>query len=320
MFDFLRRLWTRREYSQSESAAASVADASRLGEQLECARQALIDGNAHSAIAVLEHLTDSHADSVEAWRLLGDALHRVGRYDDALDALQIGLAHDRAHAPMHHLLGLVHLRRGDPIKAHDSLKAAAHLAPRSSDILSDLGYVLLTQLDQAQASLEVLDRALQIEPKLQAAICNRAAALAALGRTGQALEHYDALLAQGPKDTEVRFNRSIALLTLGRYAEAWPDYELRRTTSALFTRRTCPLPEWDGRKLNGKRLLVLAEQGLGDEIMFASCFDELATYADAQLVLDCSPKLGALFARSFPGHIVRAAAQSLPLPPIPTAR
>ena len=63
------------------------------------------------------------------------------------------------------------------------------------------------------------------------------------------------------------------------------------------------LTRWDGRPLKRTRLLVTAEQGVGDQIMFASMFGELAARASAeggQLILECEPRLQTLFARSFP--------------------
>ncbi|HYH39447.1 MAG TPA: tetratricopeptide repeat protein, partial [Azospirillum sp.] len=58
-------------------------------------------------------------------------------------------------------------------------------------------------------------------------------------------------------------------------------------------------PLWDGRDLAGKRLFVWKEQGIGDEIMFASCVPDL-TASNARVTLECSPKLQPLFQRSFP--------------------
>ncbi len=58
-------------------------------------------------------------------------------------------------------------------------------------------------------------------------------------------------------------------------------------------------PPWDDQSLSGKRILIYGEQGLGDQIMFASCLPDLLAEV-AGCVLDCDPRLVGLFRRSFP--------------------
>ena len=72
---------------------------------------------------------------------------------------------------------------------------------------------------------------------------------------------------------------------------------------------------WTGGSLKKKRLLVRAEQGVGDQILFASLIPDLAARADAEggsVVLECEPRLVPLFARSFPGVTVQARRASKP--------
>jgi ADP-heptose:LPS heptosyltransferase len=70
------------------------------------------------------------------------------------------------------------------------------------------------------------------------------------------------------------------------------------------------LKPWSGAHLTRTRLLVTAEQGVGDQIMFASLIPELADRArdnGGAILLECDPRLVALFARSFPFVSVFAA-------------
>jgi len=64
-----------------------------------------------------------------------------------------------------------------------------------------------------------------------------------------------------------------------------------------------PQPRWDGRQLEGKSIIVTAEQGVGDEIMFASCLPEMIAKADLCIV-ECDKRLIPIFARSFPKTIL----------------
>jgi hypothetical protein len=97
----------------------------------------------------------------------------------------------------------------------------------------------------------------------------------------------------------VRFHRGLARLASGDFARGWDDYELRLRSEDL---PALPLerPLWDGAALHGGSLLVYGEQGIGDEIMFASCLPD-ALRVCPRLVLAASPKLQGIFRRSFPG-------------------
>jgi len=63
------------------------------------------------------------------------------------------------------------------------------------------------------------------------------------------------------------------------------------------------LPRWSGEALEGRTILVHAEQGVGDEIMFASCLPDLIDRAN-RVIIECSDRLERLFRRSFPQAIV----------------
>ena len=91
--------------------------------------------------------------------------------------------------------------------------------------------------------------------------------------------------------------------------EGWRDYAARLKLPGKVPVPDHDLPRWNGASLKRTRLLVRAEQGVGDQIMFASMFSELAARAAAEqggLVLECEPRLKDLFARSFPSAKVHA--------------
>lgn len=127
--------------------------------------------------------------------------------------------------------------------------------------------------------------------------------LMARGKAGEALGAYGQAAGIDPaNDAQARFNRSIALLTLGRLAEGWDEYERGwAAPSGRFPRARFPQPLWDGRPLGDGRLLVWGEQGLGDEVMFASLIPQLAREG-LRVVLDCDARLAPLLTRGLPDN------------------
>ena len=94
--------------------------------------------------------------------------------------------------------------------------------------------------------------------------------LGMLLRTTGRLEEAEALLrtalAAEPDHLGVQHSLALTLLQLGQYAEGWLHYESR---FALRNWPSPPFPRWEGQPLKGKRILVVGEQGFGDQIMLS---------------------------------------------------
>src|SRR5262249_46226027 len=125
------------------------------------------------------------------------------------------------------------------------------------------------------------------------------------GRYDEALAAYEAALALDPALAQARLNAATIHLARAEFARGWPDYEARKQSSPHYRPRAFPYPEWQGPASGARSVLVHGEQGLGDEIMFASCLPDLMACV-SRCVIDCSPRLASLFARSFPGAEVHA--------------
>jgi hypothetical protein len=123
--------------------------------------------------------------------------------------------------------------------------------------------------------------------------------LTAAGLSGADLDAIDTDIHSDPIGQARLFFR------LGDLPRGWRHWE-RRLDSIFFASpvRQIDAPRWRGEPVRGKRIFIWAEQGLGDQIMFASLLPELIA-AGAQITLECSPKLVTLFSASFPGCTVR---------------
>lgn len=163
------------------------------------------------------------------------------------------------------------------------------------------GWLKLGRLEPAEVDARAAVAAEpEFEPKFAGGWNTLGSVLMARGKAGEALGAFEQAVNADDGAPQARFNRSIALLTLGRLAEGWDDYELGwAVPSGRFPRAEFPQPLWDGRPLGDGRLLVWGEQGLGDEVMFASLIPQLAGEG-VRVVLDCDARLAPLFARSLP--------------------
>lgn len=119
------------------------------------------------------------------------------------------------------------------------------------------------------------------------------------GKPAQAQHHLNLALSKDPNHAQAHWNKSLTMLELGDYEQGWAEYDwgLRAQVRVDRNYSKSSLPFWNGEK--NARIIVYGEQGIGDEIMFASQLPELIARADL-VVFECHRKLHKLFANSFP--------------------
>ncbi len=318
----------------------------------ESAQSQLVRGVEHyrrreydQAILFFEAAIEATHDFADAHYHLGLALYQLGRFEDAADAFgmalcfaptlsraQLALAHAEnmqgksvqalstlelllereSDVDAWNLRGTLLLERGDVTAAIASFEAAVGADPNSSRAHGNLGYVLFRELGDYDRGTKHIERALEIDPENEDAQCNYSMILSHYGQHERALRLCDQLLSSNPGMHEARLNRALALLHLGRYEQAWDDYEARKLVRSNYRARSFPCPEWQGEDLSRRRILVHGEQGLGDEIMFASCFQDVIGRA-GHCIIECEPRMVQLFKRSFADATVVPGTQSTAL-------
>lgn len=121
------------------------------------------------------------------------------------------------------------------------------------------------------------------------------------GQYEEAQTFVDVALTINPEHSGARITQGFIHLARGEWDKAWTHYDLMLKTHKRESWSYGDEPEWDG--MPGKRVIVSGEQGIGDEIMYASIFDELIRDC-SEVVIECMPRLKGLFERSFPGATV----------------
>ena len=156
----------------------------------------------------------------------------------------------------------------------------------------------LSALLRDEEAIRDYQRAIELQPGDAAGYFGLGATLQAQERHAEAIAPLAKGMALQPNGPEGRLQAGEAYLCLGRFDEGWPLYESRweRAVTSSPLRRY-PQPRWDGSRVN--MLLVWGEQGVGDQVLHASMFPDLAQYAD-KVVVEAEPRLVGLFARSFP--------------------
>ena len=240
-------------------------------DPMEAAAAAMSGRRYPDARRLLEAVVAEAPDNADAWNLLGNACKLLGEFETAIG----------------------HYRR------------ALTCVPGSVKVLSNLGLALREagRLAEARTALEpvVRDRPDYLDARVALALVAYDS-----GDDDCAEAGVRAVLAEDPEHAEAHLNLALLLLRQGRYAEAWDHYEWRSRIDGAEPVARVPAPRWQGESLADKSIALLAEQGLGDQIMFASCVPDLQAMS-SRCIVECDARLVRLFERSFSGATVRIA-------------
>ncbi len=197
----------------------------------------------------------------------------------------------------------------------------------TADVYANLGVALRT-LGKTQAALVAYQQALNLNPNHVAALSNWGGGLRALGKLNEAIpilekaialdpafiaahhnlglvymDHqqpekaiacFEQVLELNPNRVDAQFDRATCLLQLGRYQEGFQAYESRFGYEPRLVKPYAQ-PKWDGSPLNGKTLLLYAEQGFGDTLQFCR-YIPLIEKAGGRIILECPQPLKRLMA------------------------
>ena len=249
----------------------------------------------------------------EALNGRGNVLQQLGRHGEALDSYERALAINPENADAYNNRGSALQRLGRHEEAIASFERSLALKPDFPEALNNLGNTL-TELGRFEAALEKYDAALASRPRYAHALNSRANALRCLNRIGESLASFTLALDVAPDHAPAHANRAQVLLLAGDFERGWEEYEWRwRLGTDRPTGRELPQPRWRGdQALEGKTILLHAEQGLGDTIQFCR-YAPLVAARGARVILEVPRPLMALL-RSLPG-VSELIGAGDPLPP-----
>ncbi|OGA20540.1 MAG: hypothetical protein A3I02_11745 [Betaproteobacteria bacterium RIFCSPLOWO2_02_FULL_67_26] len=262
--------------------AAALTKNWELDDAIRCCREAL---------AVAPELAEAHFN-------LGTALHWKRQFQAATESLQEAVRLNPDYLPARVNFGRSLLGIGNYPAAQRELEHVIAANPSHAGALLFYG-ISCHEQGQFDKAIGYYDRAHALKPTATDILGNMANAYRDVGNFARSAEIFEQVLALKPDYAEARNDYSHALLARGHFVRGWKLYEARWEANRWPDRATYAQPLWTGGSLAGKRLLVWGEQGIGDQMMFASMFPELLKFP-ASCTVVCEQKLMPLFARSFP--------------------
>ena len=221
--------------------------------------------------------------------------HQRGDIDAAERAYRAALQDDAENPLALHYLGVVQYQRGRYTEALPLLARAVALTPGEPEFHNNLG-LALAAVDRDAEAIAAYRCALDLKPDHATAWNNLGLALQATNALPAAIRAYRNALERAPDLAQGHWNLALALLANGDYAEGWREYEWRLRIDELGGRANAArAPRWQGDDLQGRPLLVTAEQGLGDALQFVRYVAPLAERG-VRVVVQAQPALRTLLA------------------------
>jgi tetratricopeptide (TPR) repeat protein len=274
-------------------------------------------GRREEALKAFDKAVQLKPDDAELWQCMGSILLELARFDHALLSLQQALKLNPRHRDAAYKSGILlnHFRRFEQALAHFDLceevlpnhaptlvgrVRALYYLNRFEDALADGRRVhaldpgnadncnatgaALRSLGRHEEALPWLDKALEVRPNLVEALENKIIALAELHRFDEAFALYDRMKALKLNNTRTDWNVSVYHRLTGNFEAGWVGHEARlKLPSATYPK--FPQPMWLGEEsIEGKTILICADEGLGDTIHFVR-YVPMLTERGARVVL-----------------------------------
>jgi tetratricopeptide (TPR) repeat protein len=253
-------------------------------------------GNLDEAVSCLRRAISVNPMSSVAYNNIGGLLKSRGAFDEAVSSLEKGITLDPDNAVLHYNLGDVLEEQGKWDKAASCFDRAIEINPEFVDAYIGLGIVQQFQGNLDKAATNIC-KAITIDPNCAKAHHNLGKVLEEKGELEEALSEYRFALDLDSELYSSQVNLGLLQLLMQDFAAGWVNYEARFLIKDGVDHRKFEKPAWQGEELADRGLALLSEQGIGDQILYASLFKDLPSCK--KLIVECERRLVPLFERSF---------------------
>jgi len=280
-------------------------------------------GRLGEAEAIYRQVLAEQPNHPEALQLLAGVATLQKQYDTAIDLLKQAIAANPNAALFHANLGSLYLQAKQLDESIASLERAVQLDPKLVPAYYNLGNALSDkgEFDRAAAAFRA---GISLNPNWPELHNSMGVALRNWGKHDEALAAFRQSVALQPDYPDGHWNLGITLLLLGDYSNGWPEYEWRRKIAEIVQPRNIAKPEWNGEPLDGKTILLHAEQGFGDTLQFIR-YAPLVAKRNAKVIVECPLELANVLrgvegidriitrGDSWPSYDLQSSIMSLPL-------
>ena len=217
-------------------------------------------------------------------------------YDVALPIINEVLMLYPNDAPTLNFLGYIWLMGDKPAFAYQLFRRALQEQPGNKSLWTSLGRAC-HEMDMFDDAIKYFLKSAELDPNYAMAYSNASASLVQMSRWEDAEKSAKMALECDPKELHAQLNLAHSYLAKGEWEKGWIEWD--KSLGGKFRKEIVYKDEvkWDGSQ--GKNLVIYGEQGLGDEIFYASCIPDAIAISN-KVYIECDKRFETLFKRSFP--------------------
>ncbi len=249
-------------------------------------------GDYDEAIINYKKALEINPELPDIYKNLAYLFRDKGMLNEAIIFFKKALEYYPDLSDIHNNLGLALNDTGKIDEAIECLRNAIRLNPENAELYNNMG-VILREKGLFDEATGCFTQAIILNNRFLEAYNNIAVSLREKGHIEESIYFLKKALDINPDFASAHWNLALIFLLTGNYPQGWEEYKwfwkLKGTNDFHFSQ-----PQWDGSKIEGKTLLVYAEQGYGDTIQFIR-YIPLITETGAEVILLCQEELKELF-------------------------
>ena len=252
-------------------------------------------GKLEEAVGAYQQAIALKQNYVEAYYNLGNTLGELENWSEAIAQYQKAIALRPNYAKAHNKLGTVLRKQGNLERALISYQKAIAIKPNYSDAYYNLG-ITFGQQEKFDTAIKYYQQAIALNPDPEI-YNNLAVTFQKQRKITEAIANYQRAIELRSDYAEAHKNLGMALLLSGEMQQGLAELEWRWQCGTFAKEKSAydlGKPLWDGGDLQGRKILLYSEQGMGDAIQFIR-YVPLVKEKGASVIVECQKPLLRLF-------------------------
>ncbi len=242
-----------------------------------------------------EHLCQQvlrNSNNPDANHIIGCLRMREKKFDESIEYIKKAIKVKPNNLGFYASLGCAYSSIQNYPNAIDAFLSAIKLDPEASQVHFYLAEAY-RQMEDFKKSLNHFQKCLDISKDHLGALLMSGIVQEELKHFNQAKELYLSCIDAYPDYVTAHVNLGMCYLLTGEYDKGWKEYEWRLKLDSKHYKHKFDKPQWNGEALDGKRLLVVCEQGFGDSIQFIR-FTKILSDEGAKIIVIAQEELNCL--------------------------